>query len=448
MLLSCVALLLSPALAAPATPTATPAPAYEPVAPDFLALVHPEARIRRAALRRITADFDVAQVPMALELLRFQTRSDVVDRLWRWLVAGVDVELADREAAYEWLWAQDYTPSPDYLSFKAALYGAVDPRFRDYFRPGFTWHVRADEVRWGGVRQDGIPPLRDPWLQDADQASWLADDDVVFGLVIDGEARAYPKRILAWHELLTDRIGDTDIVAVYCTLCGSMIAYGTQVDGARHVLGTSGFLYRSNKLMYDAATSSLWSTLGGRPVAGPLADSGIELPMYPVVTTTWGAWRQRHAGTRVLSLHTGHDRDYREGAAYRRYFATDALMFTVPDHDPRLANKDEVLALRAGDDRLALSVRFLARHPVHHDTAGGQRVVILTDPSGASRVYAAGEHTFASLEGDRVLDTHGVAWTLTEAGLEGPGGSLPRLPAHRAFWFGWHAAWPETRLVR
>ena len=82
--------------------------------------------------------------------------------------------------------------------------------------------------------------------------------------------------------------------------------------------------------MYDQATQSLWSTLLGEPVIGPLVGQCIELKWRSVVTTTWGEWRRRHPDTKVLSLDTGFDRDYGEGVAYQEYFATDQLMFKSP----------------------------------------------------------------------------------------------------------------------
>ena len=120
-------------------------------------------------------------------------------------------------------------------------------------------------------------------------------------------------------------------------------------------------------MMYDHATQSLWSTLSGGPVVGPLAERDIELEPLFVVTTTWGEWRRRHPRTRVLSINTGYERDYSEGAAYRDYFSTDELMFTVPELDTRLKNKDEVLALRFPQfplEQLAIAVEFLARRTV------------------------------------------------------------------------------------
>ncbi len=232
-----------------------------------------------------------------------------------------------------------------------------------------------------------------------------------------------------------------------------VVSCHTEHEGANHRLGTSGFLYRSNKLMYDQATQSLWSTMLGAPVVGPLAGKGIALESGAVVTTTWGEWRRRHPGTLVLSLDTGHRRDYSEGAAYRDYFATDELMFSVPVLDTRLKNKDEVftvLLARHPEAPLAISAAFLAAAPVHHDAVEDTALVVLTDPSGANRAYASEDVTFTRYDGDRrVEDGSGMIWTMDEHALIAEDGRvLRRIPAQRAFWFGWHAAFPNTRLVR
>ena len=154
----------------------------------------------------------------------------------------------------------------------------------------------------------------------------------MFGITINGQARAYPKRILAWHEMALDRVGGIDLTIVYCTLCGTVIPYESVVGSRRLTFGTSGLLYRSNKLMFDEETHSLWSSLEGVPVVGPLVDSGLRLPFRSVVTTTWGEWKRDHPATTVLSLETGYERNYGEGVAYRDYFSTDRLMFEVPEH--------------------------------------------------------------------------------------------------------------------
>ncbi len=419
---------------------------------DFAAVFGSEID-RRKALRKLERSWDQSYVLPLVEILSLTNHAglarDIVDLLRQETGKpyGTDVQ-----AWFAWIWEEDEQLIHGYPEFKSWLYGHIDPKFRAYFRTEGVRHVRLDEVRWGGVQQDGIPPLRRPLMITADDAAYLQDDNVVFGVAIDGDVRAYPKRILAWHEMFTDVIGGIHVAGVYCTLCGSMILYESEVNGVHHELGTSGFLYRSNKLMYDQATQSLWSTLEGRPVIGPLAGHDIELPWRSVVTTTWGEWKRRHPETTVLSLDTGHDRDYGEGVAYRSYFSNDRLMFNVPKLDKRLRNKAEVLGLRFGDGTgvLAIDTRFLGAHVVYHDEVGGVPFVVLTDRSGASRVYASGSHSFTGWnQAELAIDETGRHWQVTEGALIGPNGArLERLPAHRAFWFGWYSAYEDTRLVR
>jgi hypothetical protein len=357
----------------------------------------------------------------------------------------------------EWMWKLPYEPHPDHAAFKRELYGRVDPRMRAFFPDAVAAAIRLDEIDWGGVRVNGIPPLVAPRTIPAPEATYLRDNHIVFGLVVNGEARAYPRRVLAWHELARDQVGGVDLTVVYCTLCGTVIPYESVVGGKRFTFGTSGLLYRSNKLLFDEETATLWSTLDGTPAVGGLVGSGLRLRAHPVVTTTWAEWRREHPGTRVLSLETGHDRDYSEGAAYRDYFSTDRLMFRVPFRDNRLKNKDEVLALllpAPGGGRLAAAfdVRLLARQPVFQADLEGRRVVVVTSAGGANRVYDAGRVDFTGgrLAGEHVTDGRGTRWVVSEEALteEGSGRRLPRLAAARAFWFGWFAQFPETLLFR
>ena len=225
--------------------------------------------------------------------------------------------------------------------------------------------------------------------------------------------------------------------------------YQTEVDGIHHELGTSGFLYRSNKLMYDHKTKSFWSTLKGEPEVGPLVGKGIKLDRRDLVTTTWGEWKERHPDTTVLSIKTGHRRNYGEGVAYKDYFATDKVMFTVPELDTRLLNKDEVLAFRNDDEQLAIAIKFLADKRVHHDKLGAQKIVVLADDDGTSRAYDVGDVSFASWNGnDQAVDSAGRKWTVLEDKLVSGEDELARMPSHSAFWFGWVSQFPQTRLVK
>ncbi len=419
----------------------------------FLALTVEQSDAPALSLAWLDANWRDEFVPMALEIVRFVPQRSTARALLA-LVARKTGQQAfgdDWSAWMRWQWGRP-APPPAFAAFKAALYSTIDPRFERYFSPGLPTRVRLDEVVWGGVLQDGIPPLREPAMLAARDAKYLADSDVVFGIEINGDARAYPKRILAWHEMFVDRVGGVAVAGVYCTLCGAVIVYETVVDGHEYRLGTSGFLYRSNKLMYDAHTQSLWNTFEGRPVIGTLADRDISLPTRDVVTTTWGNWRRLHPETMALSLATGYQRDYDEGAAYRTYFGTDALMFPVPGADDRLRNKQEVLVPRfgkPGELPLAIGSDYLRRHAAWHGHYGGRDFVVLTDRSGAHRIYGlpAGMRIHGWNDDQSVTDDHGGVWTLTEAALVGKDAALPRLPSHNAFWFGWRAAHPDTELI-
>jgi hypothetical protein len=358
----------------------------------------------------------------------------------------------------EWMWTLPYEPHPEYARFKGLVYRAIDPRMERFFPPGVRSLIRLDEIDWGGVTVNGIPPLYYPRTFKAADARYLRDNHVVFGVVVNGEARAYPKRILAWHEMAIDQLGGVEITVVFCTLCGTVIPYDSVVAGKQIGFGTSGLLYRSNKLMFDEETMSLWNTIDGTPVVGPLAGSGLQLTSHAAVTTTWGEWRAAHPGTTVLSLDTGHQRDYSEGAAYRDYFSHDRLYFQVAASDRRLKNKAEVLVLRVrpaagGEARpVAIVADFLKRTPVFHFEVAGRRFVAVTTKQGANRVYGLNQHDVAfpdqAVDGT-LTDTEGREWRATEESLSLVDGSasLPRVTAHRAFWFGWYAQYPQTELI-
>lgn len=439
---------------------------YTPLIFDMARLMRPAARPALDEALPVPTDDDlgdlaggtargqrVPNVPAA------SLGSPIRARLVRFLEKQTGKRFGDDVRAWQkWMWTLPYDPHPGYGEFKGHVYANIDPKMRSFFPPGVESLVRLDEVDWGGVGVNGIPPLDYPKHIAAHEARYLRDGHIVFGIEIDGEARAYPKRILAWHELARDRLGGTELTIVYCTLCGTVIPYESVVGGKLRRFGTSGLLYRSNKLMFDEETFSLWSTLEGKPVIGSLAGSGLELRPHPIVTTTWGEWKSEHPNTRVLSLDTGHQRDYSEGAAYREYFSTDRLMFQVSRMDTRLRNKAEVLVMllppASGETKLPLAIAadFLKKNPIYHTEVNGHRLVVVTSPNGANRVYAVREQKFARrLPDGRIVDGQGRMWRATEHALtaeDDPALRLPRVPAQRAFWFGWYAQFSNTMLIK
>ena len=187
-----------------------------PVGNIYLSLIKDAKSLNQKEIDRLRKGWVVADVPMILESSRF-IRDDAVARFLHTLLkekSGKKFDLGDDEWQ-QWLWSQEYQEHSDYADFKAKLYKAIDPKFEAYFDKKPKKTIRLDEVRWGGVLQDGIPPLRNPEMIPAGRASYLADSDVVFGIEVAGDFRAYPKRILAWHEMFTDTIQGVPLAGVY-----------------------------------------------------------------------------------------------------------------------------------------------------------------------------------------------------------------------------------------
>ena len=227
--------------------------------------------------------------------------------------------------------------------------------------------------------------------------------------------------------------------------------YATQIEAERtFVFGSSGLLFRSNKLMYDRQTASLWHSLTGEPVVGTLAYSGIRLKRLPVVVTTWRQWREDHPGTKALSLRTGYTREYYPGAAYGAYFASPETMFPVWRRSALLPAKSLVFALELNGAPKAYPLDALGRERVVNDTLGGVAVVLVADGQGRTvRAYGRAGRVFRQGAVDGTLqDERGRAWSVSEDALVSSESveRLERLAGHIAYWFGWFAFNPRTLI--
>lgn len=445
-------LLLAALLAAPlAAEELTPAEGYQLIAD----LISSKRATSKAAAERLIASGDRSLVPGIVDAMFFTPRAqrrpavEVLEAL-----TGADLG-ADYKGWIRWVGEHDeVTPKAGYIEWKGLLFRRIDERYAEIFRPGLSMTIRPEEIVWGGVPLDGIPSLDDPPLTDRRGARYLKDDELVFGVVVDGVARAYPRRFLSWHEMLTDEVGGEPITLSYCTLCGSAIVYSRRAaDGGVRRFGTSGLLYRSNKLMFDHGTKTLWSNLTGEPVLGPLVGSAHALEQIPVTLTTWEDWSTRHPETATLDLKGVKERfrgrfgfEYLPGAADR---ARRGVSFPVWQASEALDRNAEVFAVRLNGAPKAYPLDTVLAEGVINDTLGGMPLVVVGDPaSGAVRAYARGEATFAR-DGDALVDGAGKRWRMSETALtpeDGGQAALERLPGHVAFWFGWYGFYPQTAI--
>jgi hypothetical protein len=428
----------------------TPGPEDDAILSHMRNLVRRDSTLQIQACQALEKTKSLGVVPALVEVMRFAKLP--VDCDWA-LVRLTGKNFGDDWPAWmEWLGRQEFEPHPAYAQFKQEFFGSIDPAFTRFLNPAAPRTIRLDEILWGGVKKDGIPALDNPKMLKAEDAKYLHDDDDVFGIEVDGEHHAYPLRILNWHEMLNTVIAGKPVTLTYCTLCGAAVLYEPAFNGITYTFGSSGLLYRSNKLMYDRQTQSLWSSLHGEPVMGALVGKGIKLERLYVVRTTWKAWRQLHLETLVLDIQTGFERDYRPGAAYKEYFESNETMFPVAWRDKRLKAKDWIYGVIAGDSAKAYPLKNLKKSPVVNDRFAGENLVLLADAEQLTvRVYERRSIVFVKQSAPEILqDKNGEAWRITEAALENPrdGARLPRRPGHLAYWFGWYAFFPKTVVWR
>jgi len=183
---------------------------------EFINLTSPDLAVVDEAISNIDNGWHPGAPVMLLESARFSATMPAFERIFGLLKQKTHQTLGCQfDEWYEWIWRQQYGPHPEYAKFKGTLYSRVDPQFVEYFENANRTTIRLDEIQWGGVIRDGIPPLENPGMIPVKKATYLDDSNVVFGVVVNGDARCYPKRVLAWHEMFKDTIGGEPVCGAY-----------------------------------------------------------------------------------------------------------------------------------------------------------------------------------------------------------------------------------------
>ena len=420
--------------AAPEVP-AGPLPPEAEAAIDDLVESARQGVFDREALDAVADSGDARLAWLLSDLMRFVPQGDEQEALVSAFgeLTGVDTsddpgfESDAWRAVTDNLIAWDLPAPPGYRERKSRIFLAVEPRWSPFFDDAdseIDWRL----ISWGGVLIDDrplgdpdpcprgcIPALDDPALTAASEGDWYPDDRIVFGVVVGGEAVAFPKNIMEVHEMVNLTIGERRLGIPYCTLCGSAQAYfldSVPRGLPEPVLRTSGLLSRSNKVMYDLRSRSVLDTFTGRALSGPLHEAGVTLEQTSVVASTWGEWKRAHPQTRIVAEDGGIGRGYPADPLGGR--DDEGPIFPVGDADPRLPVQEDVVGVIAPGGK-----------PVAFPVADA--LAALRD---GERVALAGVEAVADGDGLRVRTLHG--------GRE--------LPAHQAFWFAWSQFHPETAL--
>ena len=334
----------------------------------------------------------------------------------------------------------------------------------------WTRHTIAyDELLSGGPPRDGIPSIDAPQFVTATEAAdWLADNEPIIALEIDGDARAYPLQILTWHEIVNDTVGNVPVIVTFCPLCNSAIVFDRRLNGQTYEFGTSGLLRNSDLVMYDRTTEGLWQQFTGEAIVGELA--GERLTFLPSQIVSFADFRTAYPNGRILSRETGFSRRYGQNP----YVGYDDVAQNVSPFlftgviDGRLSAVERVVTVSLAEVAVdvAYPLTVLAEAGVINDSQGGRNLVIFHIGGTSSALSAAAiaegtdigatgvfdpnlngqKLTFRQQNGQVVDAETGSQWNILGQAVAGPlaGERLTPIIHGDHFWFSWAAFRPDT----
>jgi hypothetical protein len=313
--------------------------------------------------------------------------------------------------------------------------------------------VPLDQIVSGGPPPDGIPSIDNPKFISVKEADkLLVDSELVIGLDVNGDIRAYPLQILVWHEIVNDNVGGVPVAVTYCPLCfTNQIFNRTLEDGNVVEFGTSGKLYNSNLVMYDRTSDSLWSQALAQGIVGKYA--GVNLQRIPFDVAYWKEWKELYPESKILSRDTGSSRPY--GAdPYGDYYINSDVLFPMSNQDDRLGLKEIVIGLENDGQYKAYKLQDVEDRDVINDKINNKHIVLfssfpfmvrafdpLIDGQTLRFKHNSQNNTFVDMQ-------TGSEWNFEGAAINGEmkGKQLIRLPYDEGFWFEWVAFHPDTEL--
>ena len=338
------------------------------------------------------------------------------------------------------------------LAFLLVVLGALSLQAQNSGRPSGDCLVPCGEIRSGGPPKDGIPALTEPEWFDATDA-WIDDEDIVLGVVRNGEARAVPLAIFFWHEIVNDTIGGERSVITYCPLTGSGLHFDGKTTQGGSDFGVSGSLWNNNLVMYNrGGEESWWGQMSSRAIVGP--EVGESLTRLPIVETSWKTWKALHPDTLIISNITGFSRNYTRYPYGDYEELNQPPLFIVPSQylDSRLPPKRRVLGIVGDQGTRAYPFNEMDPQAVINDVIESTPVLVVYDErsrmalaynrqlDGESLTFVHQPH---ETEPFRLLDEQTSSiWNLSGEALSGPlaGQKLePIVDSYIAFWFAWAA---------
>ncbi|MCA9401669.1 MAG: DUF3179 domain-containing protein [Candidatus Omnitrophica bacterium] len=273
-----------------------------------------------------------------------------------------------------------------------------------------------------GADKDAQAAIDQPEYVKADKISYIRDDEMIVGVVIGNEERAYPVKILNWHEVINAEYIGQSLKVYYAVtwspLTNTPIVFDRTVFAEVLEFGVSGLLLNNNLVLYDKTYQGLWSQMLAKGLSGPLSYHRLDI--LPSEYTTWGQWKKAHPNTRAITLKTGYWKDYNKDP-YQRYRHQQKILYPVEHQDKKYFNK-----------RIGLGVSFEGIHKLYFldrlekikdqpalDKIGEVEVKIEKTPAGSWQVF-------------RIDDL--------------PENANRYIASFPVYWFAWKAFFPDTEV--
>lgn len=309
--------------------------------------------------------------------------------------------------------------------------------------------VPLDKIKKGGPPPDGIPSIDNPKFVLASEADYVDPNELIIGVFLNGDAKAYPLSIMNWHEIVNDKFGDIPVAVTYCPLCFTSQVFVRTIDQKPVEFGTSGMLYNSNLVMYDRLTESLWSQGLGVSIKGDL--SGEKLKTLPFDVMSWSDWASLYPDSLVLTKDTGHQRPYSSNP-YSDYFKDPRILFSIDNEDDRLPKKEIIFGVENNGNYKAFKKTDVESKQIINDSIGGKKILVISTVPYMARVFdRAIEDQILDfqLQSGKIIDiqTNSI-WNIEGESIDGPlkGTNLKRMTFHPGFWFEWATFHPQTQI--
>jgi len=424
-----------------------------PLAPElFLAPAGKEATAFESFQTIMQSDWKDGYVAPILEIISF-VAEDRRPVLYDLLKARTGASNEGSKAWWEWYWQSGIEPYEGYPVYKQYLYQQFDPAMGLFFGAARPVAIPMDQIFWQQMKPNVIKPMVFSPNQSPDKVDFIGQGNIVVGVRLGEEGRAYPRELLTMHRLIEDRILGDHVYLFYSPLSGAVCAYTLREGAKEYTWRHSGFVARADEVFYDEETGSMWSPISGTPISGPLVGTKSPFKPVPLAQISYAQWLEENPSTRVAM--PWREVEYRPDAEYVSYLAEPKTSIPFPWKDDRLDKKAPVVVVRddalqePGKGPLVVFVNHLISNPVTHLERNGKKVVFLTTPRGQVRCFFSEDVQFDRAIQDEAQSIDGKRWKIRGQRLVSEEGrELEAVAVHPMLWMAARSWFPELELFK